>query len=66
MVNYSIDRERLADSFTQLCEIDSPSREERRVADHLTRIFTELGAEAVVEEINLEQTIFIGGGRVDA
>jgi tripeptide aminopeptidase len=56
MMNYSIDRERLADSFTQLCEIDSPSREERRVADHLIRIFTELGAEAVVEDTSAEKT----------
>lgn len=56
MINYSIDRERLAETFMQLCEIDSPSRRERRVADHLSKLFTELGAESVVEDMSAAET----------
>jgi tripeptide aminopeptidase len=52
----SIDRERLAKGFMRLCEIDSPSRQERRVADYLTKVFTELGAEAVIEDDSAEKT----------
>jgi len=50
MSEYSIDRERLAKTFVELCEIDSPSRQERRVADYLKRLFEELGADSVVED----------------
>lgn len=56
MITYPIDKERLAKGFMRLCEIDSPSRQERRVADYLTRIFTELGAESVVEDASAEKT----------
>ncbi len=56
MSNYSIDRERLAETFTELCEIDSPSREERRVADYLIEVFTKLGAESVVEDDSARET----------
>ncbi|MEA3467980.1 MAG: M20/M25/M40 family metallo-hydrolase [Thermodesulfobacteriota bacterium] len=56
MCNESIDRERLAETFIQLCEIDSPSREERRMADYLTDIFTSLGAESVVEDDSAKKT----------
>lgn len=55
-MSYSVNRERLAETFTELCEIDSPSREERQVADHLVRLFTELGAESVVEDGSAEKT----------
>ncbi|MBU1139160.1 MAG: M20/M25/M40 family metallo-hydrolase, partial [Proteobacteria bacterium] len=55
-MNCSIDRERLARGFMRLCEIDSPSRQERRVADYLTAVFTELGAEAVIEDASAEKT----------
>ncbi len=51
-----IQKERLAKTFTNLCEIDSPSRQERRVADYLKGLFTELGAESVVEDSSAEQT----------
>lgn len=50
MMNYSIDRERLARSFVELCEIDSPSRQERHLAEYLRQIFLALGAESVVED----------------
>ena len=51
-----IDRERLAETFIDLCEIDSPSREERRVADYLSELFKSLGAESVVEDNSAKET----------
>ena len=56
MKTYPIQKERLAKTFVNLCEIDSPSRRERRVADYLKGLFTELGAESVVEDSSAEQT----------
>lgn len=56
MGNYPIHRERLARTFINLCEIDSPSRSERRVADYLKGLFEELGADAVMEDNSQEQT----------
>ncbi len=56
MNTYPIQRERLAKTFVNLCEIDSPSRRERRVADYLQGLFTELGAESVVEDSSAAQT----------
>ncbi len=56
MVSCPINRERLARTFTQLCEIDSPSRREGRLAMHLRAVFTELGAESVVEDNSASQT----------
>jgi len=53
---YSINRERLADTFTELCEIDSPSFEERDIADFLTTLMSDLGAESVVEDESAEKT----------
>jgi len=41
----AIDHERLAAVFTTLCEIDSPSKREGRVAAYLTSVFTDMGAE---------------------
>lgn len=49
MIKY-IQRERLAQTFTRLCEISSPSRQEKAIADHLKQVFTELGANAVIED----------------
>lgn len=51
-----IDRERLAHQFTTLCEISSPSRQEKPVADYLRRVFTELGADFIVEDDSASQT----------
>ncbi|MCF6289513.1 MAG: M20/M25/M40 family metallo-hydrolase [Desulfobacterales bacterium] len=39
-----INKERLADLFTTLCEIDSPSGKEGTLAAYLTTLFTEMGA----------------------
>lgn len=56
MIKEAIDRERLAETFIDLCEIDSPSREERRVADYLSELFKSLGAESVVEDDSAKKT----------
>lgn len=45
-----IQRERLAKTFVELCEISSPSRRERAIADHLKQVFRKLGASAVIED----------------
>lgn len=45
-----IDRERLARYFTLLCETDSPSGKEGQIAGILQDIFTELGADEIVED----------------
>ena len=45
-----VNRERLAANFTELCEIDSPSREEGRMSLRLQAIFRELGPEEIVED----------------
>lgn len=56
MTSYSINKERLADSFTQLCEVDSPSFEEKPMADFMTELLTELGAELVTEDTSAKHT----------
>ncbi|MEN8198531.1 MAG: M20/M25/M40 family metallo-hydrolase [Thermodesulfobacteriota bacterium] len=56
MDKYPLNRERLAETFVHLCEIESPSRRERRVADYLTGLFTELGAESIIEDDSAEKT----------
>ena len=43
-------QERLASVFTTLCEIDSPSKQEGRVAAYLKTIFTEMGAEVFEDD----------------
>ncbi len=45
-----IDRERLAETFTMLCETDSPSRREGRIAEKLQEIFTGFGPEQAMED----------------
>lgn len=45
-----VNRERLAANFTELCEIDSPSRHEGRISQRLQAIFRELGPEEIVED----------------
>lgn len=45
-----IQRERLARTFTELCEISSPSRQEKGMADHLKQVFGRLGASAIIED----------------
>ena len=51
-----INRERLAATFIDLCEISSPSRQERDIADHLIKVFTELGADSIYEDNSAPQT----------
>ena len=50
-----INLERLASVFTTLCEIDSPSKQEGKVAAYLKSIFAEMGAE-VSEDDSAAQT----------
>ena len=50
-----INQERLASLFTTLCEIDSPSKKEGRVAAYLKSVFAEMGA-AVSEDDSAKQT----------
>ncbi|PIE65465.1 MAG: peptidase M20 [Desulfobacterales bacterium] len=45
-----VNRERLARFFTELCEISSPSREEKDVSEYLKSFFTGLGADSVYED----------------
>ena len=45
-----VNRERLAANFTELCEIDSPSREEGQISQRLQTIFRELGPAEIVED----------------
>jgi len=50
-----INQERLASLFTILCEIDSPSKQEGRVAAYLKSVFAEMGA-VVSEDDSAKQT----------
>jgi len=50
IMKLNIDRERLAEEFVTLCEISSPSKQERPVADYLLTVFTELGADYAYED----------------
>lgn len=52
-----INSERLAATFVQLCEIDSPSRHEKRLADHLKEIFR---AEFKLEALEDDSAIHTG------
>ncbi len=49
-------RERLAQYFTTLCEIDSPSRHEGDVADFLEREFAKLQADSMEKDNSQENT----------
>ncbi len=51
-----INRERLAVTFTELCQISSPSRHEGAVATYLKQVFAELGADAIFEDDSAAQT----------
>ncbi|MBW1635988.1 MAG: M20/M25/M40 family metallo-hydrolase [Deltaproteobacteria bacterium] len=45
-----VNRERLAATFTELCEISSPSRKEADVSAFLQKKFTQLGADSIYED----------------
>ena len=49
-MDISIDRERLAEEFVRLCEISSPSREEKPVAEYLKKVFAELEVDHSFED----------------
>ncbi|MDX9834026.1 MAG: M20/M25/M40 family metallo-hydrolase [Desulfobulbus sp.] len=51
-----VNRERLAANFTELCEIDSPSRREGRISQRLQELFRELGAASIVEDDSASRT----------
>ena len=51
-----VNRERLAASFTELCEIDSPSRREGRISRRLQELFRELGAAEIIEDDSARET----------
>ncbi len=51
-----INRERLAATFTELCEINSPSRQEGAMASHIKEKFTELGANSIYEDGSASKT----------
>jgi tripeptide aminopeptidase len=50
-----INQERLAATFIALCEIDSPSKKEGKVAEYLKSVFQEMGAE-VTEDGSADET----------
>ncbi len=56
MKTLPINRERLARTFIRLCETDSPSRREGRMAALLRDIFTALKADKIVEDASGEKT----------
>jgi len=56
IMNAELNRERLATIFTELCEISSPSREEKGVSDYLKSTFTSLGADLVFEDDSASST----------
>ena len=51
-----INRERLADTFVELCETDSPSRHEGRMAQRLREIFAPLAPDEVFEDDSARTT----------
>lgn len=52
----AINRERLAATFTELCEISSPSRKEGAIAAYLKKKFSGLGADSIFEDGSASQT----------
>ena len=55
-MSVEINRERLATTFTELCEISSPSKKEGLIAKHLKNIFSKLGANFIYEDGSAEKT----------
>ncbi len=51
-----VNRERLAQFFTELCEIESPSRQEAGVSTYLQNHFTQLGADSISIDTSSSQT----------
>lgn len=55
-MNIPINDERLARTFVQLCEIDSPSRREKKLCDFLTATFHGLGSASIAEDDSAGET----------
>jgi len=55
-MNIKINRERVAATFTELCEISSPSKKEAGVASYLKEKFTNLGADLIHEDNSAART----------
>ncbi|THB78552.1 MAG: M20/M25/M40 family metallo-hydrolase [Desulfobulbaceae bacterium] len=55
-MDIAIERERLARVFTELCELSSPSRQEKNVLEYLKKTFADLGAETIYEDNSAEVT----------
>lgn len=55
-MSITINRERLAETFTELCEISSPSREEQGVAVYLKKAFSDLDADFIYEDNSASST----------
>ncbi len=55
-MNIPINHERLAATFVQLCEIDSPSRQEKEISDFLRSCLSNLGATSIIEDNSATQT----------
>jgi len=55
-MDININRERLAEQFKTLCEISSPSKEEKPVAEYLKKVFKDLGAEFSFEDDSAGKT----------
>lgn len=55
-MNLTVNRDRLAQHFTNLCEIDSPSRYESNVCQYLRSCFETLGADEIIEDNSSEKT----------
>ena len=47
---------RLANTFTKLCEISSPSKKEGRISEYLKNTFTDLGADLIYEDQSASRT----------
>jgi len=52
----TVNKERLAALFTELCEIDSPSRREGNMSRRLQELFRELGADEIIEDDSSSRT----------
>ena len=51
-----INQERIAKEFTTLCEIESPSGNEGKIAEYLKKVFQDLGALLIKEDDSAVQT----------
>ncbi len=55
-MKFNINRDRLAQQFTNLCEIDSPSRQEANIAGYIRSCFKTLGSDEIIEDDSSSRT----------